>query len=523
MKKTKKFLALILAVLMVMATVPVAFAAQAEEYPTIYVIGAHKNEIYNAKGELIYPLDIDLGSILKEALMPCLEKLATGMLTDDFSDYAEEFNSYMAPIYEELILDKDGNVSNGSYTRFYTSTENVQGKTENYDVWDARFWYDWRESPMKTANELKAHIDNVIAATGKSKVQLIGRCYGANVIGAYLEKYKDHAKQYVSDISYYSSSLLGIDFMSAIYSGEIFLDDKAITNFLDYYMENKKLIEDEDTAGLVSALAEILQQVKVLGLTGDALLNFVNMFKADLLPLILRNSYGGWLSYWAMVTPELYEKAREFVFGTDELKKEYAGFIAKADDFYYNVQVNAVDTMLELKEAGINFYIFAKYNFPEMPLYEGATAQGDSDTSVYRQSFGGTSADYNEVLSDEYLANVPAEKQKYISPDKKVDASTSLFPDTTWFIKDLHHDFFGPLQDMSVEIMRYDMTVESNKYPQFLTTVGSKPDGIDGLIPTEGVDEDNDRPEDNIFASLIRFLTSLINVLVKLFKDGFKK
>ena len=53
--------------------------------------------------------------------------------------------------------------------------------------------------------------------------------------------------------------------------------------------------------------------------------------------------------------------------------------------------------------------------------------------------------------------------------------------------------------------------------------VGSKPDGADGLIPTEGVDEDNDRPEDNIFASLIRFLTSLINVLVKLFKDGFKK
>lgn len=517
MKTTKRLTALILALLMIMSGVPAVFAA-AEEYPTIYVIGAHKNDIHNSEGETIYPIEADLGEIIKEALMPCLEELALGMVKDDYSDYAEKFNSYMAPIFEELVLDENGDVSNGSYTRLHSDVNNVKGKTGNYTIWDARFWYDWRESPMKTAGELRDYIDAVVDATGKSKVQLVGRCYGANVIAAYLEIYKDHAKKYVSDISYYSSSLLGIDFMSAIFSGEIYLDDKAITNFLDYYMENKELIEDEDTAGLITALAEILQQIKVLGLTGDALLEFVNMFKSDLMPLVIRNSYGGWLSYWAMVTPELYETARDFVFNTDELKKEYAGFIAKADDFHYNVQCNAVDTMLELKAAGINFCIFAKYNFPEIPLYKGATTQGDTDTSVYRQSFGATAADYNQVLSDEYIAGVSEENKKYISPDKKIDASTALFPETTWFVKDLHHDFFGVLQDMSIEIMRYDMSVDNDKYPQYFATVNAIPDGAEGLTPVEGVDEDDGKPADNIFASLIRFLTSMINFIVNLFK-----
>ena len=52
--------------------------------------------------------------------------------------------------------------------------------------------------------ELKNYIDRVTAATGKDKVQLIGRCYGANVIATYLELYKEHAKQHISDISYFS-------------------------------------------------------------------------------------------------------------------------------------------------------------------------------------------------------------------------------------------------------------------------------------------------------------------------------
>ncbi len=518
----KKILALLLTFLMILSMASVAFASY-EEYPTVYVIGAHKNEIFNSEGKKIYPFNVDAKAIIKDSVVPCLEQLALGSAKGDYSDLAEEITDALAPVFSEVILDKNGNVSNGSYTMFYTSTENVEGKTSGYDVWDARFWYDWRESPIKTAKELKIHIDNVIAATGKTKVQLIGRCYGANVIAAYIQLYKDHAKKYVSDISYYSSSVLGIDFMSALYAGELYIDDKAIDNFLDYYIENEDLIKEEESAVLVSVIFDILKEVKVLGLTGDKLLDFINVFKDDLMPTIIRSTVGGWLSYWSMTTPEMYEKARDYIFNTEELKKEYAEFIAKADDFHYNVQLKTVDTMKELQASGINFYNFTKYNFPEVPVYEGARAQGDADTTVFRQSFGATASEYNMVLSKEYLDSVSPENLKYISPDKKIDASTCLFPDRTWFIKDLHHDYFGPLQDMSVEIMRYDLTVDNEKYPQFLTHTGKGDVVVDELIPTVGTDEDFDKPESNIFEMLLRFITAIVNYFTKLFKEGFSK
>lgn len=513
----KKILSVIICVTIILSCFTPSFASEPEEYPTIYVIGAHKNDIYNAQGETVYPLNADLGAIIKETLGPCLKELAKGMITNDYTSYAEEFNASWSPIFKDLILDKNGEVTNGSYTRFQTETDHLAGKTSGFGPWDCRFWYDWRESPIKTAHELKAHIDKVMELTGKDKVQLIGRCYGANVITAYLELYKDHAKTYISDISYYSSSVMGVDFMSALFSGQIKIENEALDSFLDYYISEQGLIGDETCATFAVALIELMNQAKMLGVTGDAFMSFVENFKADLFPLILRNTFGGWLSYWAMVTPDLYEQARDFVFNTEEVRAEYAGFIAKADEYYYTVQVNAIDTMLEMKDAGIKFYIFAKYNFPEFPLYEGATAQGDGDTSVYRQSFGATCADYDKVLSEEYLSAVAPENMKYISPDKKIDASTCMFPDTTWFVKDLHHNYFAPLEAPSVEIMRYDITVDSEKYPQYMINVNNV-----SLAPFEGTDEDYDKADENIFIATVDYIKAFFDLIIKLIKDEVK-
>ncbi len=509
----KKVLSVILCLVLTLACVAPSFATEPEEYPTIYVIGAHKNEIYNAQGEKVYPLKIDFAGTIKETLGPCLKELAKGMITDDYTSYAEEFNASWAPHFEDLILDPNGEVTNGSYPEFYTETDHLVGKTSGFGPWDCRFWYDWRESPIRTAHELKAHIDDVMEKTGKDKVQLIGRCYGANVIAAYLELYKDHAKACVSDISYYASSIMGVDFMSALFSGQITMENEAMANFLECYIADRGLIGDENCASFALALVELFEQANMLGVTGDAFISFLNNFKDDLFPLILRNTFAGWLSYWAMVTPDLYEQARDFVFNTDEVRAEYAGFIQKADEYYYTVQVNAIDTMLEMKDAGINFYIFAKYNFAEFPLYEGATAQSDADTPVFRQSFGATCAEYNKVLSEEYLASVSTDNLKYISPDRIIDASTCLFPETTWFVKDLHHNYFAPLENPSVEIMRYDITVDSEKYPQYMENVENA-----SLTPLMVTDEDLNKTENNYFTALFDFMKAFFNLIVNLIK-----
>ena len=110
----KKIISIAMVIAMFFSFVIPTFAEGYEELPTIYVMGSHKNDIYNAEGETIYPLQSDISTIIKEALEPCLKELAKSFITNDFTDYANEFNSAMAPIYEELILDKNGDVSNGS-------------------------------------------------------------------------------------------------------------------------------------------------------------------------------------------------------------------------------------------------------------------------------------------------------------------------------------------------------------------------------------------------------------------------
>lgn len=501
----KKFLSLILCLTMIFSLALPCFAVY-EEYPTIYVTGAQTNNIYSADNKRIYPWDTDLSAVIKEALKPCLEAFATGFVTQDFEEYADVFYSYLAPVFEEVKLDKNGEASDGSHPEKHSSTVTIDKKQSNYGIWDYRFWYDWRLSPVVTAEELKDYIDAVKIATGKDKVQLVGRCYGANVIQTYLTLYKEHAIENVSDAAYYCSSVMGIDFMSALFAGEVKLEPKAVSNFVDYYMENEGLIEDEATAGLVMTLVELFQQVEVLGLGTEALEYVFNMVKDDLIPRVIRDSVGSWPSYWSMVTPELYEKARDFVFA--DCKDEYAKFIEKTDAYYYGVQLKVDETLLELQDAGVNILVFTKYGFPAYPLNEGAATQSDADTSVYRQSFGATSADYGEVLSDKYIKSL--EDTRYLSPDLKIDASTALLPERSWFVKNLHHNNHAALHDMTLEIMRYDLTVESEKYPQYLYNEN------DVLTPITGVDEDAAKAPANPLVTLLRFITSLFKVFANL-------
>lgn len=502
-----RMLCLCLSILMIFSMAIPAFAAN-EEYPTIYVTGTQTNELQDAEGNRIYPIGADAMEIIKQAIVPCLEKLVVGFITDDYSDYAQEFYDAMAPVYAKVKLDKNGEVSDGSTPEKHWSTFQIPNKQSGYGVWDFRFWYDWRLSPVYSAEELMHYIDRVKATTGKPKVQLLGRCYGANVIQAYLTLYKDHAAQSVSDVAYYSPSVMGIDFMSALFSGEVKVDEQALTQFAEFYADNENLIEDSTTELLVFTILELFNQVKVLGLGVDAVEKIFEAVKYDLIPLVLRDTIGSWPSYWAMVTPELYIKARDFIFA--DCKDEYARFIEKTDKYYFDVELNAESTIRELQEKGVNFYNFAKYGFPEYPLYEGALQQGDSDTSLYRQSFGATSAPYGKVLTQEYIDSMA--NQKYLSPDKKVDASTALLPDTTWYFKNLHHNSFDILHDMALDIMRNDYNVDSGKYPQFYNYENGQ------LVVQTGTDDDYTAVPDTKLSSLMKFFTALFNFITKLLK-----
>jgi pimeloyl-ACP methyl ester carboxylesterase len=509
LRTAKKILSLILTAIMVVSVfLPASAAAEYEEYPTIYVTGAQTNDLYSAQGEKISDFTIDIKGMFGNGINDLLSDFAIGLISDNYKQFANDIHKIFIDAYGKSALDKNGEASNGSHPANHSSTVAVEKKSSNYDIWDYRFWYDWRISPLVTGEELEAYIDRVLEATGETKVNLVGRCYGANVIAAYVALNEEHAKAHVADIGYFAPSVDGIDFMTALYTGEIYLDPEALDNFANWFIDNKDLIEDEALVDFIATLLDLFEQAEVLGFTADKLDLLVDRIKTDILPPVLRDSFASWPSYWAMVTDGNLEKAIDFIFG--DCKDEYAGFIQKVRDYYTLVQVPHNATLGKMMSAGVRYNIFAKYNFPEYPIYKGAAVQSDGDTPIPRQTFGATSANYGKVLSDDYIASISEKNLKYLSPDLKIDASTGLLPENTWYIKNLHHNHWAAIHDISLTIMNNDYNVSDNVFPQFM-------DNNNNLAEVTP-DEDYEKPEENTLMSLFRFLTAFFNLLAKVFR-----
>lgn len=518
-KNIKKALSIVLTLTMVFSMAVPAFAVGTKseaykEYPTIYVTGAQTNTLYSADGEVISDFDVDIEAMIGDDGKTLLADFAIGMISDNYQAFADDIYEIIVDAYGKSALDGNGEASNGSHPEKHSSTVEVEKKTENYEIMDYRFWYDWRLSPLVTGEELEAYIDRVIAATGAEKVNIVGRCYGANVIAAYVAMNEEHAEKWVDDIGYYAPSIAGIDFMTALYTGDIYLDPEALDNFANWFIDNKDLIEDEALVAFISTLLDLFEQAEVLGFTADKLDLLIDRVKVYLLPKVLRSSFASWPSYWSMVTEGNLEKAISFIFG--DCMDEYAGFIKKVRDYYTIVQEPHNRTLLEMQKKGVRYSIFAKYNFPEYPLYKGAAVQSDGDTPIPRQTFGATAANYGKVLTEDYIATISEENLKYLSPDFKIDASTGLIPETTWYVKNLHHNHWGSIHDVSLDVMNNDYTVlNQDVYPQFMDN-----NNVDenGYMVEVTPDEDYVKPEENTLISLFRFLTAFFNLLTKVFK-----
>ncbi len=506
----KKIISLMLAAVLMLSMAAPAFAADTE-HPTIYITGAQTNTLFSADGNQIYPIvdDIDAMDVVAKEIGPCLKLLAKGLVTGDYKEYAQQLHDIIVPFYGTIALDKNGEVSDGSHPQYTIENCGVTKKTSNYGPWDYQFWYDWRISPMVAADQLKSYIDMVLDATGEEQVNITGRCYGANVIAAYLAKHEEHAVKYVDDVSYLASSVLGIDLLGAAFSGDILLEGESMNNFINYFMQSENLFEDETLNVFILTLVVLMNEIRMLDLGGALLTKVVDTVKTDVIPSIVRDTFASMPSYWSMVPPEYYERAIDFVYAG--CKDEYAGLISKTDDWYYNVQLGVEEDMKALQEKGIGFHIFVKYNFPDYPIYEGSQCQGDGTTSAVRQAFGGEYAPYGEVFSEEYISSL-ADKT-YLSPDLKVNAASCLFPENTWFIKNLHHDKFpNVINNFAMDVMNNNVCVSDGVYPEFCEYVDGE------LFAIEGTDSDAETENKGFFRALIDFFKAFFALIANVFK-----
>jgi len=169
-----------------------------------------------------------------------------------------------------------------------------------------------------------------------------------------------------------------------------------------------------------------------------------------------------------------FEDALFYVFGEkgSEKREKYKNLITKIEDYHYNV-MKEIDTVFEsLREDEVKVGVIAKYGFQLAPITESRDYVADQFATVEKASFGATTSTVYEPLLADYIAVREAEgKGKYISPDKRIDASTCAFPDSTWFTKGITHSNWTEFETsvlLAVVTADRQLTVDDFEYTQFV-------------------------------------------------------
>ena len=565
-KVLKKSLSVILVLVMLMAMTvpafakPVVWTSQSKsDIPIIRISGdgdplvdENGNKVFHYKdfGKLFSSdEEEDDNSSLYESIANILMPfLFDGLLNDDWDPYFENLQNEISEIFETSLLDKNGNPQYGTGMTPEKKAELEEKRHKDlarveygqkYYAFNAYwFFYDWRLDPLETALEFKNYIDDVMAATTTNQVGIIATCLGTNVVTAYLAAYPEHAKEHVRGVGYDGSVVGGAEMLSEVISGKFNVDAAAINRVLADCNEIGLFSID----GFINTTVEMLDRTGVLdtvvGKTKDWI--YYKLVEGVTSALALSTFYT-WPNYWACVSPEDYDTAIEYVFGPEgsEKRTEYAGLIAKLDNYNEVVRQRIPEILTSVVENGTNFGVISKYGYQILPICETNSLPADQFASVGRSSFGATTGTIYNDLADDYIASrMEAGFGKYISPDGQIDASTCLFPDQTWFIKGSSHSNWSDWESRllyDIACSKQQVTVDNSCWPsQFVVYSYTNPDNDkDGEIEamtTENCDTENweaedrlDNPTDKsgkIFVAIYALVNWLIELFAKIFKAG---
>ncbi|MCQ2461952.1 MAG: hypothetical protein MJ177_00930 [Clostridia bacterium] len=482
----KKAICIILIIGMLLSVVYPVAGAEAVKYVNmpIVTIRGDANPIYSADSKTkLTPVEITKEQVMDIAkdIYPTLLK---GLVFNNWDDYVDALSNGINSVYEPCHLDDNGEASDGSGIHKDKKKENEKAMRSNYKKKDGSydldsyiFWYDWRKDPFEVAAEFDEYITGVIQATGKKWVSVRARCLGGSFLLTYLATY-GYSKIY--NIALDSTVANGSEKFSDFVCGNIVLDFEAFEREQtdDIYYDSDAdtyRFSDFDTLlnEIVVALIDMCNENGMAKISEKTFQNIFVKLKDKLIPRLVMATYGTFPGYWTTVFKDDYQTARNYIFGTQEMQEKYAGLLEKLDHYDREVRQKIPEILNEAKEHDSYVGIVVKYGYQLLPFIESCNEQSDGLVSTQISSFGATVAPIGQTLSKSYIRSRNAlNLQRYISPDNIIDASTSLFPDSTWYIKGVHHNSWPDcMKDLFVKICtRYGrLTIyEEEAYPQFM-------------------------------------------------------
>ncbi len=521
MKNTaKKFFALVLACLMAFSVMPVAFAANGTDKPTmpsgkgdkydhlpqIYVTGFQSSNIYfendPEKKPLFAPIDTNriLGNLknIDDYLVQSVKNKEPDLLYTVVRSFVND-SFGMLEIMPDGVSSMPG-----------VAVEPTVIAYEGYGKYT--FYYDSRLSPVDISHKLDEYIDRVIEDSGSDKIELVGSSYGASVVTAYLHEYKDKLDR-VDSVLLCVPSVLGIDFFGELLSGQFNVDTDAFEDFISW------LIKSENVSDILNFMNKSGQL--------DLLL------KAVLVPVLREAIYKGLLdacrdfmapipAIWTTIPDKYFVPVMKTMFGENytDPNHEYAVTISKMTYYHNTIKLNAEKIIKDVQDMGKHVSVICKYGAPAIPLSKNGDLMDDGLAPLEITSFGATCARYGKQLPADYTQALYPEKN-FISVNRNIDASTCLLPFNTWVLKGLGHgqknEAYWKLID---EIIYRDLDVFTDEnIPQFMQVSDEDAEKLIPLLQEEYPEETT--AFQDFFRMILNFITGPLKKLADLVSNLF--
>ena len=457
----KKVISLALTVVLLFCSAIPAFAGEAcscGTNPIIYIGGLGCEDIIRDRGtaneQKLWKLDTEFAvKQCAPVVLSAAELIATG----NYDAFADDVLVALNKVLGDLALDGDGNSKSNVTCEINEFTTTEHGPDRDY-----YFSYDFRIDPIYIAGQLDKAIDTVLELTGHEKVSIRASSMGGVILMAYLGTY---GSEKIDKMIFQCCPILGTEVAGELLSGNVTLNKDALIRYGEQALPQ---VESDPLSAFLYVLIEVLEAggmwQKIINLGDDVIAAIGDrVIKEGLYPI-----FGTMPGIWSFVSDEYYAAARAAAVN-DEAQP---GVCAQIDNYHYNIQNKARDILTAAKADGKQIYIVCGYNMQRTPLVPEAM-MNDSDGTVDTKyaSVGATVAPLLEKLPDGYTQQVD-DGHNHLSADGRIDASTCILPDSTWFLKDmLHCNVHEGIREMYRWMFgdNTQKTVFDNPdYPQFL-------------------------------------------------------
>lgn len=463
----KKFICILMALLLVFSTGVCAFAEKAksdDEYPVIMVAGYSSSKLMmtNDKGKTEsawggFEIDKIISYLLNFVLFDERAKEAFSTFTEE--QIVKNIGGAIVDLFGHLALDDSGNTINNIDTYLHTAEESStkalieQGKdsfvtepeiqaeiAKRLGGYDKLFTFnvDFRLGTVECAEKLDEFIESVLDYTGSDKVNIYAVSHGGQTTATYLSLYGD--KRQVNNAVLTVPAIGGAALAYDIMSGEVKLDEENLFRFIEHGM-----MWEPDLDWLV--------QCQPLGKLDDII--------HGLLPYLIDGVLGNWGSIWDFIPAPYYEEVKAL--RLDPVKN--AELIKKSDYVHYELMPNYGKNLRKAaEEYGVDISIIAG---TDNGAVTGLNENSDSIITT-AASTGATVAPLGKRFSDGYTA-INGDNA-YVSPSMTIDASTAYLPDNTWFVNGLFHGMTIKDEyttELAMKLLLTDELKDVNSNPAF--------------------------------------------------------